>query len=366
MACSNSAARGGDRAIPRLRPDARACGASLIDVLVGLAVGLVATIIVYQTFLALDGIRRTAAATADLQSGGAFALFALATQIGNAGAGLSSAARWLDTCPPTADIATSLRPIDVLITDGGRADAPDSLVVRQALATAVGMPAAFASPAPAGANFRIESPDGFAPGDRVVAISRTGVCAMSQVTAVGAPAGGVVDIAHAPVAVDLPATSVLLNLGASGRASTTRYDVVSGTLRSTDLANGDAPAPLVPNIVNLKFQYGVDVDGDGILDTWAGAGASGAWAPATLLAAPRATLQRIKAVRIGIVARSERPDRTLTRAYQWVLFDCASDDKASCPGRLAGTIAGSASGSYRYRTYETIVPLRNVIWNRGR
>jgi type IV pilus assembly protein PilW len=366
MACDNPLARGRELALVRSRSHSSACGASLIDVLVGLAVGLVVTIIVYQTFLALDSIRRTATATADLQSSGAFALFTLATQIGNAGAGLAAAARWLDTCPPTADIVTSLRPIDVLITDGGRADVPDSLVVRQALATTVGMPAAFASPAPAGSNFHIESPDGFAAGDRVVAISRSGVCAMSQITAIGAPSGGIVDIAHAPVAVDLPATSVLLNLGPAGRASTMRYDVVAGTLRSTDLTNGDAPAPLVPNIVNLKFQYGIDVDGDGVLDTWAGAAPPGAWAPATLLAAPRATLERIKAVRMGIVARSERPDRTLTRGYQWVLFDCASDDKASCPGRLAGTIAGSASGSYRYRTYETIVPLRNVIWNRGR
>jgi len=46
-----------------------------------------------------------------------------------------------------------------------------------------------------------------------------------------------------------------------------------------------------------------------------------------------------------------------------VLFDCSTHDNA-CPGRLTGTIAGSPNGSYRYRVYETVVPLRNQLWNR--
>ena len=55
------------------------------------------------------------------------------------------------------------------------------------------------------------------------------------------------------------------------------YDVASGTLRSTDRANGDAPSPLVSNVVNLKFQYGIDSDGDGMLDTWVRAEPPGGW-----------------------------------------------------------------------------------------
>ena len=343
----------------------RARGASLIDVLVGVAISLVAIVIFHQVFLAFDAVRRNVAGTADVQSGGAFALSLLAAQIGNAGAGLANAARWLDTCPGSADVATTLRPIDVLITDGGGADRPDSLVVRQSFATTIGTPAAFASAAPAGADFHVESPDGFAAGDRIAAISRTGTCVVTQVTAVGAPSAGIVDIVHLPVVVDLPSTTVLLNLGPANQPATARYDVARGTLRSTDLGNGDAPVPLVSNILNVKFQYGIDSDGDGGFDTWVAAEASGAWAPSKLLAAPRATLERIKAVRVGVIVRSEHPDRALTGEYRWVLFDCASADKAACPGRLEGTIAASPSGGYRYRVHETVVPLRNVIWNRG-
>jgi type IV pilus assembly protein PilW len=340
-------------------------GASLIDALVGLAVAMVSLIIVYQAFVAVDTVRRNAGIVADAQSSAAFALFTLASQIGNAGAGWASAARWLDSCPASSEILSTLRPIDVLIADGGSPDHPDSVVVRQSFQHTMAMPAALASAAPAGANLRVQSPDGFAVGDRVVAITRTGACIATQLQAVAAAVAGIVDIAPAGIAIDLPITSVLLDLGPAGRASTLRFDVAAQTLRSTDLANGDAPVPLASNVVNLKFQYGIDSDGDGALDTWVRAEASGPWSQSALLAAPRATLERIKAVRIGIVVRGERPDRGLARDFHWVLFDCEQDDKAACPGRLEGSIAGSTAGSYRYRTLETVVPLHNVNWNRG-
>ena len=188
---------------------------------------------------------------------------------------------------------------------------------------------------------------------------------MATITSIGPPAGGVVEILHTPVPIDLPPSALLMNLGPAGRASTTRYDVVSATLRSTDMTNGDAPNPLASNIINLKLQYGIDSDGDGVMDDWVSAEEAGTWNPVALLAAPRGTLDRIMALRIGVIARSDAFDQHLVRAFRWVLFDCGATDKAACPGRLEGTIAGSARGGYRYRTYETVVPLRNSIWNRG-
>ena len=339
--------------------------ASLVDALVGLAVAMLSLVIVYQAFVATDAVRRNAATAADAHGSAAFALFTLAAQITGAGAGWASAARSLDTCPAIADVATTLRPVAVLITEGGGANRPDSLVVRQTFARRLALPVAVAAAADAGTHVRAQSPDGFTAGDRIVAVTRTGNCVTTQVSAVTAPSAGIVDLTHTGIAIDLPITTVLLDLGAASRASTLRFDVLAETLRSQDLANGDAPVPLTSNVVNLKFQYGIDSDGDGALDTWARADAAGAWSPAALLAAPRATLERIKAIRVGIIVRAERIDRTLARDFHWVLFDCALDDKAACPGRLEGTIPGSANGSYRYRMLETVVPLRNVIWNRG-
>ena len=356
---------GGSRWRPGLRHRvARQRGVTLVDVLVGLVVALFTMVVVYQTFVVVQTIRRNVAAAADAHGSGEFALSTLAIHAQNAGAGIAYAARWLDSCPVTADIASTLRPIDVLIEDSGRVDRPDSLVIRQSFASG-GIPVRFVAPASAGTFFRVEAVDGFSAGDRIVAISRTGVCAMADVTGIVPAGGGVLDITHSAVATDLPVTSLLLNLGPATRASTARFDVVAGTLRSTDLGNGDAPNPLVSNIANLKFQYGIDTDADGAIDTWVTAGAGGGWSANDVLAAPRATLERIQALRIGVIARSEQIDSTRTRSYHWVLFDCELADKRACPGRLEGTIAASAAGAYRYRALEAVVPLRNGVWNRG-
>ena len=346
----------------RMRRMAR--GVTLVDVLVGLVMAMFTIVVVQQCFVVGQAVRHGAAAAADAHGTAAFALQALAVAAANAGAGIAQAGAGFDGCPATADAATTLRPVSIVITDGGRADRPDTLVVRQSFAPAA-LPARLVDAAAAGAVFRVEAVDGFAVGDRLIATSRTGTCVVADITGITPLAAGVVEIAHSPVTTDLPATSVVLDLGPAARAAVARYDVVAGTLRSTDLGNDDAPNPLVSNIANLKFQYGIDSDGDGVLDTWTSADAAGAWNAAGVLAAPRATLDRIKALRIGIIARTEHVDRTHTNDFHWVLFDCERDDKSTCPGRLAGTIAAGAGGGYRYRVLETVVPLRNVIWNRG-
>ena len=340
----------------------KSSGVTLIDVLVGLVVMSVTVLVVFQTFIAIQSFGRNEGESADALSGGMFALSIMAIQAANAGAGLSASAHWFETCPPDASIASTFRPIAVLITDGGSVDRPDSLVIRQSFAS-TSVAVSFAAPADPGSILSIQSIGGFSAGDRVVAISRTGVCVATALTAVASIEPGVLNLAHTGLAVSLPASSVLVNLGPSQKASTARYDVSSGALRSTDIGNGDSPNPLVSNIVNLKFQYGIDNDGDGSLDTWVSA--VGPWSASTLLIAPKTVLDKIVAVRIGVLVRTERIDRALTQAYPWVMFDCEREDKSTCPGRLESTIAASPVGGYRYRVFETTVPLRNALWNRG-
>jgi type IV pilus assembly protein PilW len=340
-------------------------GLTLVDVLTGITIGLIAIVIAHQAFAAIGELCRSASARADAEQTGSIATSILATATGSAGAGISAAARWLDACPPSSDLAATQRPIAAMVIDGGAINGPDGLVVRQVYQSRLAAPAAFTAAAPAGANFRVQSPDGFADGDRIVAISRTGICATAEVTSVSAAAAGTVEIAHTPVDVDLPITSLLLNLGPSSRASTMRFDVVSGVLRSTDVVNGDAPVPLVSNVVNLKLQYGVDRDGDGVLDDWIGATVAEGLDAASLLLAPRAVLARIVALRIGVIARSEAFDPRATGPFHWVLFDCELPDRSACPGRLEGAIAGSAAGGFRYASHEVVVPLRNTLWNGG-
>jgi len=342
----------------RVRPR----GATLIELLVGLAIGLAAVSVILGVFAGAEGLKRNTNGTAEAQQTGSLLLHILATDLANAGSGIAAAANELYTCPDTGDVRTSLRPFPVLITAGAGADAADSIVVNYAGAAALPAPVAFAADSLGGAPLRIRSPLGIATGDTVAAISLAGRCATTTVTSVSAPdADGVVEVAHAGLTETFPHSSLLLDLGPRGRRQRVRYDLVDGTLRSLDLLTQDAvPNPLASNVVMLKAQYGIDADNDGIIDTWAAADRP-PWSAAAILAAPAASLLAIKAIRIGLIVKSDAYDRALTRRYDWVLFDCEHADTSRCAGRLEGSLPAR----WRYRVYETIVPLRNAIWNAG-
>ena len=149
-----------------------------------------------------------------------------------------------------------------------------------------------------------------------------------------------------------------------------------------DIADVQPKNPIAGNIVLLKVQYGIS-NGFGPaahLDTWVKATAP--WDAAKLLgpmlvrlrATLAQTVERIKAVRIGIIVRSDQPvtaldangsdyEKYVTNGYDWVLFDCPAVAKASCPGRLTGHLGPNNGQFYRYRIYQLEIPLRNGLWN---
>ncbi len=337
-------------------------GFGLVETMIGMLIGVMALLAIYQAFAGAERFQRNVSAMSDVDVSGMFASFALGMKLANAGAGSSAAARELGTCSDPGDFALSLRSIPLLITDGGAASTPDTLVVNYSLATTLVSTAPFTAFASAGSDYTVHSPGGIHDGDLIVAISMAGPCASSRVAAVGTPDGnGNVTIAHSGAPIDFAMSSRLFNFGPADRVQKMQYYVSNSILESKRLLDKDGvpdttqtPQPIASNVVNLKFQYGIDTDGDGVLDAWVGA--TGEWASSTLLAAPVATVNRIKAVRIGIVVRSEQFDSEYTMPAIWSMFD----------GQLSGSIPASKSppGNWRLRTYETIVPLRNAIWNR--
>jgi type IV pilus assembly protein PilW len=225
-------------------------------------------------------------------------------------------------------------------------------------------------------DYIVQSPTGFQVGDLIVAAKGFPPalgCAASKVTAVSAPDVllGTVTISHTDPGVAATFNNdqaVLVNMGPVANAQKVRYDVTAaGVLRSTALLKADGtlnddtappPNPLASNVVNMKLQYGVDLLGTGVL-TWKSAGAP-SWTPAELtstIAGPALVVQlkTLKAVRIGIVVRGEQWDKD-GPDVAWTLFG------GTAGGGYEGTFP-RASGNYRYRTYETVIPLRNELWN---
>jgi type IV pilus assembly protein PilW len=341
------------------RSSRRQRGFSLIEIMVGIVIGMIAVLVIYQIFSAAEGIRRNTTGIGDAQQNGLLSSFMLSIELANASNGVAVAISDLLTCPATGDPATTFRPIPILITDGGAGS--DRFVVNYSLSNSGIVLAPFKANAAAGNPYVVQSPLGFQVGDIVVAVSEAGDCAASQVANITAPdANGQVTITPSPAATfGLNSGAYLVNMGPSGGLQRVLYDVNNGVLRSTSLwdangqpAIGPSPTAIAPNVVAMKLQYGVVDPATNIL-SWVSA--TGPWSDAAVLAANAATLRQIQAVRIGVVVQSEQFDKDLAQQIPsptWSLF-CN-------PGPC---LMGALTAGFRYRSYETSVPLRNPVWN---
>jgi type IV pilus assembly protein PilW len=343
-------------------------GFSLIEIMIGIVIGLIAVLIIYQVFAAAEGIKRNTTSVGDAQQNGLFSSFMLGVELANSGNALASAAQELGSCPTGATSALTWRPIPVLINDSGDPLTPDSFVVTYSTSSAVIAPAPFTANAAATGPYSVQSPTGFKVGDLIVASNNGGACGASVVSAVSAPDGlGVVTITHGDpgIVANFTSGSVLFNMGPSATAQKMLYDINGDVLRSTALLDRDTgrpldppiPNPLASNVVNMKLQYGV-VPAAGAALQWKNADTF-PWRASDLLSGLPGNLlvpqlKTLKAVRIGMILRGEQwdrdaPDKTIT------MFD----------GTFTQTFArfGSPAGNYRYRSYETVIPVRNELWN---
>src|SRR5438046_6449939 len=151
---------------PDRRADQR--GFSLIEIMVGVVIGMIAVLVIYQIFAAAEGIKRNTTGSGDAQQNGLLSSFMLSIELANASNGIAVAAKDLMTCPADADPAKSFRPIPILITDGGANS--DQFVVFYSQSNSGIVLAPFTSPAAPGNPFVVRGPTGFKVGDIVVAV----------------------------------------------------------------------------------------------------------------------------------------------------------------------------------------------------
>jgi type IV pilus assembly protein PilW len=364
-----------------LTPRAGNLGFGIVEVMVGVVIGLVALLIIYQSLALSEGYRRTTTAGGDAQSTGMISSYLIAQDLGNAGNTLADSAIDLMACDVAADFTSNLRPIPVLIQDGGTDADSDTISVFYGVNRRLITPVSTRPPVHTpGAPFLAQSPMGWAVGHSfVIANSNTLAaprCEMGRVTNLAGPdANGVVTISHAGVANAYMQPSWIVNLGPSNEVRKIVYDIQNGVLRSTNLLDAvPTPNPIASNVIHLEAQYGIDTNNDNAIDAWV-TGRDAPWRPADVLGANNAQLKQIKAVRFAVVVRSsqfERPkdaegraaveskDSPLASDFTTTLFPC--NGLAGCTGEVAN-VTFPNTANYRYRVYEQIVPLRNQIWN---
>lgn len=357
-------------------------GITLIELMIGLALGMVVVLVVAQVLSFAEGQRRSTTGGSDAQVNGALALYTLQREIQMAGYGLISDRNVLG-CPLQAQhTATGLQNwvlAPVIITDGANG-APDSITIMSAdrdPATSnttfytVPMPVSL-DHLPTATFFTVRSALGVQVGDMVIAVPAntnfnpaTNWCSAYRVTALQ-NTNQLVHAAADPwnaVALDpaggYPAGSQLLNagsllrrvfaLGADGQTLQQRtLQLNDGSMQSQDL---------FPQIVNLQAFYGRDTNNDGVVDTYD-----------NTTPANNAGWRQVLAVRLALVARSAafQKEEITTAQPQWdvgtavPVAGSADCGQSKC---LTLKIDGIADWKhYRYAVYDVIVPLRNRFW----
>jgi len=341
-----------------LRLRARERGVGLIEVMVSIVIAMLLVLVIYQIYEVSEGQKRTITAGSDAQQNAAFGLYILSRDVSVAGNGIAAAAGALDQC-------ALLRPIPVLIKAGASDNDPDIVTVLYGGSASLSTPVPFVQNSTAN-TYLVKGPRAFSPNDVVVAVQGA-TCTISTVDAGGVAVDattGFSTLSVTPVSGDLAATysavtASALNLGpttAMGRIAYT-VDPTAHALRTQQHLPTDGPvAPLVSDVVNLKAQYGLDTDNDGIIDKWQSA-TGGTWDAANLTAQPPATWRQIRAVRVAIVTRSAQYEKDPVTAGPIEMFDNALG------GTKLSMTLNPDDTHYRYKVLETIIPLRNALWN---
>lgn len=162
-----------------------------------------------------------------------------------------------------------------------------------------------------------------------------------------------------------PAGSLLHNLGAN--PTFTRITFAVNALGQFTKKTNNLPAEIIAdNIVAMQAQYGTASVGSSTINCWVNptaantntcaAAAATDWTPAGLQA-NKATMRRIKAIRVAIVARNNLREK----ASQGACTTTKTAPISWLNGPVIDLTANSEWQCYRYKVYQTIIPLHNMI-----
>jgi len=369
-------------------------GFSIIELMVGVVIGLIGMVVISQMYAVSEDRKRSTTGASDTQVAGNLAIFSIERAARMAGYGLSSSL--LLNCTTlahnntraTPDFSFVIRPVWI---EDGAAGAADQITIIAGGGSGVAMLEgnALNGSAASGADFPMQSVAGFAVNNLVIAAETSKDCSLAEVTAIPA---GTNTLQHTGgnynkgggLGVAYGGSGFVFNVGykaADGANpnripfSVQRFRIVNETLRAESLipysAAGDTDNdgytdfPIASGVVQMQALYGMD-DGnntatsspnrflvtnavygadDGIVDNFVTA------TPATA-----AAWRQMKVMRVAFLIRIGKWERTAvtTAAPTW-------NDGAST-FTMTNALDGTNWQNYRYRVYEVDIPVRNILW----
>jgi type IV pilus assembly protein PilW len=373
-------------------------GFSLIEIMVGIVIGLIGVLVMMQVAAVFEGQKRTTTTGSDAQTNGAVALYTVERDLRRAGYGLGVAGalgcqvnrKFDDAGAPDVLVLTP-----VTINDGA-GGLPDTVRFLASSKGGWSVPSVITKDHPPEAtNIFLNTVLGVEVTDMMILYEPGNpICTMFQAT--GIPNGNV-QVHHQnagskwnPPGGGSPSIypSGGFNIGAQainmGVIIDRTYSLnAASNLVLTDYSSSThttSDQPLAADIVQLQAQYGFDTRSgtqtDTRVDTWSSAMIDADGAGST---GDNGDLQRIYAIRMAVVARSaikEKPQddgncTTTTVAPRWESADPDPSDpdvnfvldvSNHPPDALGVVVANPDWQCYRYRVFESVIPLRNLLW----
>jgi len=376
-------------AVRRIAKRSTERGMTLVEVLVGIAIGMIGVLIMFQTVSVWDARSRSSTSSSDAQVAGTLAMFALERDVRGAGLGFGTAAAVDMGCIVQATDTLAgrafnfpLRPVDII--DGDATGDPDQI------RTAYGNSAFFVSTqmftASTSTTKRTVRRGGFKRGDVVVVAGNdvgtpgSSACQLIQITDDTNVDG--FTIAHAngnytnfytggakasqfnPVGGTggVYVAGKMYNLGPRPRLMSWTVDRAAGTLSYADFMQNDPSTAVAEGVVDMKAQFGIDTDGNGLItDT----------APNEWTKVAPANWTTVRAIRIAVLVRSRNFEKPAASAADVAFLQASAptwSGGAFAMHNVDGTADTNPIGSpnnwryYRYRVYEKVIPLRNMVW----
>jgi type IV pilus assembly protein PilW len=372
-------------------------GFSLIELMVGMAIGLLATLVITQVALVYEGQKRTTTSGSDSQVNGALALQTLQRDVQSSGYGLSSGG--IISCTEihgkrtgmAADKKWIMAP--AVISDGANGE-PDKIQILMSSQSGFSLPMRVFDQHTLG-DTRFGLNDGVnlgnTKGDLMLAVPAAGStdsCSLFSISAIptttktingtattvtdrfiehtagtdpsqawnqDAVLGTTVFPGNSNSYVSYPSGSYLINLGKLIDRTYSVSDKHILEMASFDSTTGlttDPPIELFPNIASLQAVYGKDTSAtaDHVVDTW------NATQPVTA-----DEWSRVVALRIAVVVRSAQPEKDEVTPNSPVWHPDGATPTAIPVDKNIGSGAVTWK-NYRYKVFETVVPLRNMLW----
>lgn len=342
-------------------------GFSLIEILVGLAIGILGMIVMVQMFSVSENGKRSSGGGDDAQTTGAIAMYSLERDIRQSGYGVTPIRLiGCNVLLPSGVTLNSIAPVTINHASIPAGDpSTDTLVVVSGSSNGaqdgdiiVTQPAATAP-----RTYTVQTVTSHRVGDQIIAATFSAApvapCNLRMEPIVSITAG----TSNLNVATGLAGASngYIYNMGASPRiyayavrnAKLTQCDFMTADCTSTaGVSNTNIWQPIASNIVSLRAQYGRDTSPapmDATVDAFDQS------TPLGNSATTACNFSRIFSVRLALVARNPNFEKTdggvTTVAPTWL-------GSAEAPITLSDEDEWK---QYRYKVFQTVIPMRNTL-----